>query len=73
VSAGAGEPLSLVVNGEERRVPAGTTLAGLVEESGPTRWVAVELDGVIVPRERWTETRPSAGSRVEIVRFVQGG
>jgi sulfur carrier protein len=73
VSAGASAPLALLVNGEERSVPAGTTVAGLVEEGGPARWVAVELDGVIVPRERWAETFPSAGSRVEIVRFVQGG
>jgi len=73
VSAEAGAHLRLLVNGEERSVPPGTTLAALVEESGSPRWVAVELDGEIVPRASWAETRPADGSRVEIVRFVQGG
>jgi sulfur carrier protein len=66
--------LALVVNGAEREVPAGTTVADLVAGLAPeARQVAVERNGEIVPRARWSATPLAAGDRVEIVRFVQGG
>jgi thiamine biosynthesis protein ThiS len=66
--------LPLTVNGRERGVAAGTTVAGLVAELAPdARLVAVERNGEIVPRGRWAEVALAAGDRLEIVRFVQGG
>jgi sulfur carrier protein len=62
------------LNGEGRTFPPGTTLYGLVEalKLEPER-VAIELDRLIVKRERWTATTISEGSEVEIVMFVGGG
>jgi sulfur carrier protein len=35
--------------------------------------IAVELNGNIVPRTRWSETTVHDGDRLEIVHFVGGG
>ena len=66
--------LRVTVNEEAREVPAGTTLAGLVERLrlAPER-LAVEHNGRVVPRADWTRVELSEGDRVEIVHFVGGG
>lgn len=60
------------LNGEERELPAGTSVAELVaqETSGP---VAVERNGELVPRARHAGTELADGDRVEIVTLVGGG
>jgi sulfur carrier protein len=35
--------------------------------------IAVEHNGVIVPRAQWVETAVAEGDRLEIVHFVGGG
>ena len=66
-------PLSLTVNGEPRR-SAAATIAGLVAELGlkPEK-VAVERNGVIVPRSTLGEAGLADGDVLEIVHFVGGG
>jgi thiamine biosynthesis protein ThiS len=62
------------VNGEGRRLPAGTTVEDLVRGLGQDpRTVAVELNGEILARASYGSTRLASGDRIEIVRFVQGG
>jgi sulfur carrier protein len=66
--------LELSVNGEPRRVPAGCTVARLVEESGlGDRKVAVAVNREVVPRSRFAERALGAGDRVEILEAVGGG
>jgi thiamine biosynthesis protein ThiS len=66
--------LDLVVNGEPHRLPEGATLLDLLAGLGrDPRTVAVERNGAIVPRAAYAETRLSAGDRLEVVHFVQGG
>jgi thiamine biosynthesis protein ThiS len=66
--------VALSVNGGDRHVTPGTTVAQLVAELAPdARLVAVERNGEIVPRGKWREVTLSSGDRIEIVRFVQGG
>ncbi|MBB3808434.1 sulfur carrier protein ThiS [Pseudochelatococcus contaminans] len=38
-----------------------------------TKGVAVALNGVVLPRARWTETPLDADDRIEIVHARQGG
>ena len=69
--------INLVINGEEKNVPAsdsGITLADLLLwlQIKPDR-VAVELNRVIAPRDRWPQTPLSPGDQLEIVQFVGGG
>jgi sulfur carrier protein len=66
--------ISILVNGEERAMAQGDTIAGLIGSFGldPER-LAVELDRRIVKRADWSSTALAAGSEVEIVQFVGGG
>jgi len=66
--------ISIRVNGEHRRIVAGTTLAELALELGlePTK-VAVERNLAVVPRSTLGEVRIEDGDELEIVHFVGGG
>lgn len=64
----------IVVNGAVRPVPPAATLTAVLEEAGLAgRPVAVEVDGVVVPRSRFHERLLHGGERIEIVTFVGGG
>jgi sulfur carrier protein len=67
--------MRLVLNGEPRELPDGSTLDAAVEASGvpSTRGVAVAVDGEVVPRGRWEEFELSEDQRVEVLQAVQGG
>ncbi len=64
----------VVINGEQRRVPEGTSLAQLIAEIGlDPRRVAVERNLEIVPRSTFGELIVEDGDSFEIVHFVGGG
>ncbi len=78
--------MTIVVNDEQRTVPADTTCRSLVAQitgrdvgadGRPTRGlglgVAVAVGGSLVPRARWDATVLHDGDSVEIVTAVQGG
>jgi len=68
------ESLSVRVNGEERRVPGGISIAAMLAELGlDPRKVAVERNLTIVPRSSLGEVRVEDGDEFEIVHFVGGG
>jgi sulfur carrier protein len=64
----------VTVNGDDRRVEAGTTVAALVAslDVGP-RGVAVAVDGEVVTRRTWGDRVLAAGARVEVLSIAQGG
>ncbi|MGH7651170.1 MAG: sulfur carrier protein ThiS [Gemmatimonadaceae bacterium] len=67
--------VALTVNGTERRIPAGWTLADLLTslELDP-RVVVVERNGTIVrDRSSFASTSLAADDVLEIVHFVGGG
>jgi sulfur carrier protein len=71
-----GEPLEItvVVNGESRAVPAGSTAGDLVAALGfAGRPLAVEINEEVVPRARLADCRLAAGDRLELVTLVGGG
>jgi sulfur carrier protein len=66
--------IDLIINGETRTVPHGTTVAALVAELGfGDRRVAVERNREVVPRAQHGTTVLAAGDRLEVVTFVGGG
>jgi sulfur carrier protein len=68
--------VEVTVNGQARKLPAGATVADVVEllPGAPEgRGVAVALDGEVVRRGAWASTELAAGARVEVVAAVQGG
>ena len=66
--------MKIHLNGEEKQVSEGVTLAGLLDvlQIRPGR-VVVELNREIVPREAYGSTFLNESDRVEIVHFVGGG
>jgi sulfur carrier protein len=66
----------VVVNGKNRELLAGATVASVVEQldiAPDGRGVAVAVDGEVVPRSRWPRTELRDGAQVEVVAAVQGG
>ena len=62
--------MELVINGEARALPPGSTVADLLLD--PTGH-AVALNGAVVPRGRHASTPLQHGDVIEIVTAVQGG
>jgi sulfur carrier protein len=66
--------VQITVNGEEKDVPAGTSVRELIELlgliDGP---VAVERNREVVPRAEHPTTGLAAGDVLEIVHLVGGG
>ena len=62
------------VNGEEQEVPAGTSVAGLIEDRGlRPEACAVERNRELVPRTGQAETLLADGDEIEVVTLVGGG
>ncbi|MDD5065043.1 MAG: sulfur carrier protein ThiS [Phycisphaerae bacterium] len=68
---------SLKINGVKKQFPAGqmpSTVAELLKQlniRGAT--AAAEVDGKIIEREKFSETKLRNGQSIELVRFVGGG
>ena len=66
--------ITVIVNGQPRDVPAGSTAADLVASLGfAGRPLAVEVNEEVVPRLRLADCRLNAGDRLELVTLVGGG
>jgi thiamine biosynthesis protein ThiS len=66
--------LQVRVNGEQRRVPGGMSIAAMLGEIGlDPRKVAVERNLAIVPRSTLGDVPVEDGDEFEIVHFVGGG
>jgi sulfur carrier protein len=66
----------VTINGDRRDVPSTATVASLVELLGVApgaRGVAVALNGEVVTRGCWTETKLAEGAQIEVVAAIQGG
>ena len=64
---------SIRVNGMEEKLVS-VSVAELLSSRGIVpRGVAVALNGAVVPKRLWSETRLSAGDEIEIVRPFGGG
>ncbi|WP_206336320.1 sulfur carrier protein ThiS [Streptomyces torulosus] len=68
------DALTVLVNGERRRVAPGTALDTLVLTlAASPSGVAAALNETVVPRAQWPSTLLSDGDRVEVLTAVQGG
>lgn len=66
--------MKLLINGQEREVPEGSTVAALLVQLGMTKdRVAVERNGTIVAKGDYESTILAIGDRLELVQFVGGG
>ena len=70
----ATEAITVAVYGEQREVPAGSTVADLARilelpESG----VAIAVDDEVVPAARWSGVALRASAEIDVLTAVQGG
>ncbi len=68
------EAITIELNGEQRQLPADSTIANLLVQLGLTgRRVAVEVNLEIIPRSGYGGHMLNAGDRVEVVQAIGGG
>jgi thiamine biosynthesis protein ThiS len=67
------DAVTLEINGQKQHLTAANVAELLQQMDLKTDRVAVERNGEIVSRTRWTETQLAEGDRLEIVHFVGGG
>ena len=67
--------MKLIVNGNERELAEGLTLAQILEQFGLAGnfGVAVAVNEAVVPRGRLQDYRPVDGDAIEIINAVGGG
>jgi sulfur carrier protein len=66
--------MRITLNGDPHDLPAPMTIQHLLERLNiDPRIVAVELNRVVVKRDRYSGTVIADGAEVEIVTFVGGG
>jgi sulfur carrier protein len=66
--------MRVFVNGADTDLPAGATVAGLVEQiAADRRRIAVACNGEVVPRSLWGDTALTDGDRIEVLAAVAGG
>ena len=68
--------MNVVVNGAERVVADGLTVADMVlqlDVRSDASGIAAARNGEVVPRSRWHETTLAEGDRLEVLHAVQGG
>jgi len=75
VTEAVGEDVVLIVNGAEKRVPAGWSLADLLASLKlDARTVVIERNGIILrERSSFASLELAADDSLEIVHFVGGG
>ncbi len=62
--------MRILVNGDDREVPEGSSLAVLVPHA---EGVAVALNGAVVRNAEWSVTWLDEGDAVEVLTAFQGG
>ena len=69
------EELKISINGEERHVNQGTSLASLVQAAqlGDGCGIAVALNSVVVRRAEWATRQLADGDQVLLIQAAQGG
>ena len=67
----------LTINGAEKQFPEGQlpcSIIELLEQLGvDAATVVAEVDGQIVERKKFAQTKLQQGQNIELVRFVPGG
>ena len=68
--------MKVLVNGVEVELSLDARVSDAVasiRKGVPARGIAVAVNGTVVPKSSWTETRLSDADRVEILTAVAGG
>ncbi len=66
--------MKIIVNGEEKEAPPASSVSEYVVSLGfDPETVVVELNGQILKRVDYAESRLTEGCELELIRFIGGG
>jgi len=66
--------VQIILNGQSKTIADGTTIAMMIDELGlESRYVGVEVNLELVPREKHHEHPLHDGDQLEVVTLVGGG
>lgn len=68
------EVIMIILNGKEKEQYSDLSLTELLQREGyDIRKIAVEINGEIISKSVYKETRVKSGDKIEVVSFVGGG
>jgi sulfur carrier protein len=68
------EDIMIILNGKEKEQYSDLSLTELLQREGyDIRKIAVEINGEIISKSIYNETKVKSGDKVEVVSFVGGG
>ena len=66
--------MNIIINGTSRQLTSAKNLTDIVNTfCKQSRHVITELNGTIIPSDRWAQTSIQDGDALELVTFVGGG
>ncbi|ERN54831.1 sulfur carrier protein ThiS [Alkalihalophilus marmarensis] len=65
--------MELIINGEKETIQADTLLDVVTHYQLEQHLVVTEVNGEIIDRDSWAETKVEEGMKIELVHFVGGG
>lgn len=66
--------MQIIVNGEQTSIADGATIANVIDELGlQPRYVGVEVNLELIPREQHQDHHLCDGDQLEVVTLVGGG
>ncbi len=66
--------IQIMVNGENVQIPDTMSVERVLDTVHvPPNYLAVEINGEVVPRQDYSTTNVTAGDHVEVVTLVGGG
>lgn len=66
--------MELTVNGKKQQLENVETLEDVIKHYKLKKGlIVIEVDGEIIDRAKWADTKVSPGMKIELVHFVGGG
>ncbi len=65
--------MQVVINGAKSEIPDNTSIWNLVKDRKLPAAIVIDLNGAIINREEWENTRLNPDDSLEIIRIIGGG
>lgn len=66
--------MQIFINDSPITCPENSSLSEILSANGiPVQNIAVAIDSTVIPKAQWDTTRVGDGSRIMIIKAVQGG
>lgn len=65
--------MTITYNGQKMDTTAATVAALIAEVNAPEAGTAVAINGAVIPRSAWEDTRLEEGVVIDVLTAIQGG